>query len=462
MRVPIALVLIAVFVAAAAYVADHPGQVDITWQGWEIETSVGVLAAVVLAVVAVLLTLASTLRGLVRIPGNFARRRRERRRRAGYTALAGGFAAIAAGDTLEAQRAARRAATLLDDAPLTLALSAQTAELEGNAVASHRLQAAMLEQPATALLGLRGLFVEAMRVGDHAAALDFAERARRLRPVLPWAVEGVLELQLRAGRWEEARDTLADAARRHIVPNERARRHRSAILIELSRAAERRGELRTAASLAAQAVTLTPSRAAPACREAEALVALGRTRAATKAIERAWRNTPHPELARLYEGLHSDEAPLTRLTSAQGLAGENPDCEDSHVIVAEAALAARLWGEARRHLSLATAAAPPPGPSRRLCRLMARLEDSEHSDSAAAREWLDRAVTAPPDPRYVCTRCGSEGAVWHALCPDCGGFDTLAWQQGAASPRPVATAPVLDLPSAPRLPPPNSLAAPRQ
>jgi HemY protein len=462
MRVPVALFLIAVFVAAAAYVADHPGQVDITWQGWEVETSVGVLAAAVFAVVAVLLTLGSILRGLVQMPGNFARRRRERRQRAGYTALVGGFAALAAGDSLEAQRAARRAATLLDDAPLTLALSAQSAELDGDAAAAHRLKAAMLEQPETALLGLRGLFVEAMRAGDHAAALDFAERARRLRPLLPWAVEGVLELQLRAGRWEEARDTLADAARRHIVPNERARRHRSAILIELSRAAERRGELRTAASLAAQAVTLTPSRAAPSCREAEALVALGRTRAAAKAIERAWRNTPHPELARLYEGLHPGEAPLTRLASAQRLAGENPDYEDSHVIVAEAALAARLWGEARRHLALAVAASPPPGPSRRLCRLSARLEDSEHNDSAAAREWLDRAVTAPPDPRYVCTSCGGEGPVWHALCPDCGGFDTLAWRQGAAPPRPAVTDSVLAPTPAPRLPPPNSLAAQRQ
>ncbi len=112
----------------------------------------------------------------------------------------------------------------------------------------------MLEQPATALLGLRGLFVEAMRVGDHAAALDLAERARRLRPLLPWAVEGVLELELRAGRWEEARDTLADAARRHIVPNERARRHRSAILVRAGAAPpSAAANCAPAASLAAQA-----------------------------------------------------------------------------------------------------------------------------------------------------------------------------------------------------------------
>lgn len=456
MRVPIALILIAIVVAAAAFVADHPGQVEITWQGWEIETSVGVLAGAIVVVLGVLGAVGAVLRWLFRVPANFARRRRERRRRAGYAALAGGFAAIAAGDTPEAQRSARRAAALLDDAPLTLALSAQAAELDGDAAAARRLQTAMLERPETVLLGLRGLYTEARSAGD-AAALDLAERARRLRPQLPWAVEAVLELQIRAGRWTEARDTLADAAHRRIVPPERARRHRSAILVELSRAAERNGELRHAASFAAQAVTLTPDRAAPAIREAEALIALGRTRAAGKAIERAWRSAPHPELRRLYDNLHPADAPLARLTAAQRLAGENPDCEDSRVIVAEAALDARLWGEARRNLSLAVAAAPPPGPSRRLCRLMARLEESEHNDAASARQWLDRAVSAPPDPRYVCTRCGTEESAWHALCPSCGGFDTLAWTAGAMATHPAiaAAAPAQTL-----LPAPTGLARP--
>lgn len=457
MRVPIALILIAIVVAAAAFVADHPGRVDITWQGWEIETSVGVLAGAVVVVLGVLGALGSLLRKVFRMPANFARRRRERRRRAGYASLAGGFAAIAAGDAVEAQRSARRAAALLDDAPLTLALSAQAAQLEGDAAAARRMQNAMLERPETALLGLRGLYLEARQAGDAAAALDLAQRARRLRPQLPWAAEAVLELQMRAGHWDEARDTLADAAHRQIVPLERARRHRSAILVELSRTAERNGERRHAASFAAQAVTLTPDRAAPALREAEALIALGRTRAAGKAIERAWRTTPHPELARLYTGLHADGAPLARLTAAQRLAGENPDSEDSHVLVAEAALDARLWGEARRHLTLAIAAAPPPGPSRRLCRLMARLEESEHDNAAGTREWLDRAVSAPPDPRYVCVSCGGEAPIWHALCPSCGGFDTLAWQAGTAPARtvlaPAAVAPTL-------LPAPTGLAPP--
>ena len=447
MRVPIALVLIAVLVAAAAFVADHPGRVDIVWQGWEVETSVGVLAAALTVVVVVLIAIGGILRRLIRLPRILRRRRRERRRRAGYAALTSGFAAIAAGDPPRARQAARRAALLLDEVPLTLALSAQAAQLDGDADTARHLMTAMLDRPETLLFGLRGLYVDAIRAGDDAAALTLAERARRLRPDLAWAIEAVLALQLRTERWDAARDTLADAARRHVIPPERARHHRGTLLLESSRAAERRGERRQALSLAAQAVALTPDLADPACHQARLLIAQGRVRAARRVIERAWATAPHPELARLHAGLQPDATPLARLAAAQRLAAVSPEAEESHVAVADAALDARLWGEARRHLVRAVETAPTPGPSRRLCRLMARLEESEHADAAGGREWLERAVATPADPRYVCAQCGGECAERPPLCPHCGAFDTLAWSTDAPPPPFAAPTPLLPAPS---------------
>jgi HemY protein len=68
---------------------------------------------------------------------------------------------------------------------------------------------------------------------------------------------------------------------------------------------------------------------------------------------------------------------------------------------------------------------------------MARLEESEAGNMPAAREWLDRAVVAPPDPCYVCTSCGGESLEWQALCRNCGGFDTLQWRSPLAGERAV-------------------------
>ena len=60
--------------------------------------------------------------------------------------------------------------------------------------------------------------------------------------------------------------------------------------------------------------------------------------------------------------------------------------------------------------------------------MMARLEESEHGASAAAREWLMRASLADPDPAWVCAECGEAAAEWTAVCRKCAGFDSLVWR----------------------------------
>src|SRR5581483_10345239 len=214
--------------------------------------------------------LVAVLRAVLAWPRRWRAFRRERRRRAGYAALTGGLVALAAGDAEEAQRQARRAVPLLDDVPLSLVLSAEAARLGGDGAAARAAWTAMLDRPATAVIGLRGLFAEAVQQGDHAAAR--------------WAVEGALALQLRAGRWEEARDSLTDAARLGIVPPARARHHRAVILVELAAAAAAQGDWRHAASLAARAQGLAPDLAPATCRRVEALRVLGRIRAARKTL----------------------------------------------------------------------------------------------------------------------------------------------------------------------------------
>ena len=137
------------------------------------------------------------------------------------------------------------------------------------------------------------------------------------------------------------------------------------------------------------------------------------------------------------------------------LAAQNPEARETHLAVAEAALDAQLWGEARRHLDQALSAPAPPfiarlpnpapfrltpepdedmilrGPTPRLCLMMARLEEAEHGAGPVSREWLDRAVAAMPDPRYVCAACGGESLEWSSLCTHCGSLDALTWRTPA-------------------------------
>jgi HemY protein len=423
----VAFIALGVLAIAAATIANYPGAVYITWQGWEIDTSVGALVAALALLALALWAALSLIAAAIRLPRRFRRSRHERRRRLGELALTRGMTALAAGDAIAAQRQANRAQVLLGARPLALMLGAQAAQLNGDEDAARQRYTALLDQKEGAFFGLRGLTGQALSGGDGEEARRLAERALALHPNAGWASETLFALQTRAGRWEEARATFTAAARRQLLPAGRVEHQRGIILYELSFIAEHQGERRRALSLAVSARRLAPDLAAPAVRHARLLIAEDRRRAARRVVERAWRQSPHPELARLWGELGGSVPALELVTWFEKLAAQNPASIESAIAVAEAALAAQLWGEARRHLGQAIAA-EPDGASRRLCLMMARLEDSEHPEQGHAREWFDRALVAPPDPTYVCARCGGESTEWRSLCSHCHGFDTLGWR----------------------------------
>jgi HemY protein len=270
---------------------------------------------------------------------------------------------------------------------------------------------------------------------------------------MQWAALSCFDLETREGHWEAAHKTLEQLTKRRLISRERARHHRGVIFHELSRTALAGGDRRRALALAGEAQAMTEDLAGPAAHHARLLLGERKGSRAARAVERAWRTAAHPELAQVYGAIHEGEPPLARVKSFERLAAQNPKARESHVALAEAALEAQLWGEARRHLEAATAA----GPTARLCLLTARLEEAEHGDLGAMRAWLDRAVGAMPDPRYICASCSGESLEWCSLCPRCGAFDTLSWGTPAWA---VPTDPLNLAPPLPAAPvgPPNDLA----
>lgn len=429
MRALPAILVLAAITAGAVFIADRPGTVTLTWQGWRVDTSVAVLLFGVALIAVVAALLFHLLRKILGGPKAFLRGRRERRRRRGYRALTQGMVAVAAGDASEARRFAKQADVLLAEPPLTLLLSAQAAQMNGDQQAAQKYFSAMLDRPETEFLGLRGLIMQAWKQNDEAEALRLALRARELRPKTPWVLTSLVELQARAGKWNDAEASLVLATKRQALPQPESRHRRAVMLYEQSREAKAQGRDRDAVRSVGKANALAPEFVPAAARYAEFLAASGHRRHARKVIEAAWHLSPHPDLAAAYDALFADERPLQRLKRLEGLAAQNRDHPESHIALAEAALKARLWGEARRHLAVVGGNEANTTASPRICRLMAELEEAEHNDLPAARLWLARAATtAGLDPLYLCSACGGETGVWSALCPHCHSFDTIEWR----------------------------------
>ena len=70
-------------------------------------------------------------------------------------------------DLAGAQRQAKKADVLLNEPPLTMLLSAQAAQLDGDEQAAEGYFRAMLEREETRFLGLRGLITQAIKRGSR-------------------------------------------------------------------------------------------------------------------------------------------------------------------------------------------------------------------------------------------------------------------------------------------------------
>ena len=99
----------------------------------------------------------------------------------------------------------------------------------------------MLDDEQMAFLGLRGLIGQALREGDQAQALAYAERAFQLRPQTPWVVHSLFDMQAQIGQWKAAQETLDTGLRRKVVTQDKGRTLKALLLVERSRAAERDG-----------------------------------------------------------------------------------------------------------------------------------------------------------------------------------------------------------------------------
>ena len=405
----------------AAWLADHPGQVALTWQGVHVETSFAVLMIAVLLLGLLLVVLFEIIRLLGGAPRRIGHRLRRSRVDRGYQALAQGLVAAAAGDTAAAKALNRRADKLLGHAPATLLLSAQAAQLEGDEVAARARFQEMLEHQETEFLGLRGLLAQAMKEGDWENALQLARRAHLRRPNTPWVLTTLFDLQTRSGLWTEALSTVSDMARHKLIDRSTATRWCPLLHNRWVAAHRSPGRPYEALYLARKAHKLHPD-FAPIAVQASALAEQSnQPRVARKVLESAWKARPHPALAKAYFALGGNSSASERLKLAQRLHELQPRQLESELALAEQAIAAKAWPAAREALERARKL----NPTASVYRLLAEVAQAE-GDGERARAYLAQAVDAAPDHAWLCETTGQVRANWSAFGPD-GRFDSLRW-----------------------------------
>ena len=108
-------------------------------------------------------------------------------------------------------------------------------------------------------------------------------------------------------------------------------------------------------------------------------------------------SSPHPDLALVYAFAKPGEPPRERVKRVKHLASLTPGDIEGPIAVANAAIEAHEWQEARDALAPYLDDRPPA----RICTLMARIEAGELGDKGREREWLARALRAPRDRAWI-------------------------------------------------------------
>lgn len=425
------VLLVFAIAAGLAWLADRPGDLVVTWQGMRHEVSLLAGAVALVCLVAAVMLLWWLIKNIFQSPVLIQRHFRARKRDRAYQSISTGMIAAAAGDADMARRMTRQAAKLLnpDQEPLIKLLDAQAAVLERRNDDARIMFEDMSNDPETRLLGLRGLFMEAERLGQREAARHFALRAAALAPQLQWASAVAIEDRILSGDFDGAVKLLDSQRNSGVAGKEPDKRRRAVVLT--GKAIEIFDRDNSGAKAAAmEANRLAPDLVPAAVTLAKCFFKSGDLRKGSGVIEAAWKIAPHPELAEAYANARLGDTGPDRLKRIRRLTSVNFFHPDAHLALARALFETKDFAEARREADAALTVRPSEG----TFLLLADIEQAEGGGQGKIRALLSKALRAEPDPAW--TADGVALPEWTPISPVTGRLDAFEWKSpmGRAQP----------------------------
>jgi HemY protein len=406
-----------------SWLADRPGELDVTFGGNHYNVPLITAAAGVVAIVAAILIIWWLIKSIIQSPYTLRRHFRARKRDRGYQSLSTGLIAAGAGDAEAARRMTKQAGKLLnsDQEPLIKLLEAQTAMLEGRSDDARKGFEAMIEDPETKLLGLRGLYIEAQRVGAREAARHYAAEAAKEAPQLEWASSAVMGQLCSEGDWDGALK-LVEARKQALAHSKDVVKKERAALLTAKAMATVDVDHAHAKAIALEANKLAPDLVPAAVVAARALFADGEVRKGSKILEAAWKCSPHPDIASTYVYGRAGDTVQDRLKRAKHLVTLRSNNAEGSLAVARAAYEAGDYRLARDNAEQVLRGSPRES----AYLLLADIEEAETGDQGKVRQWLAQAVKAPRDPAW--TADGYVSEQWSPVSPVTGRLNSFEWK----------------------------------
>lgn len=417
------LLLLIPLAVAGDWLLDHPGEMVIFWQDYEISMHTATLALLISVLCLGAVLLALLIYQLVTWPERSRARRRFRTLSRGLKQLTHGVTALALGDEKAATIALKKATAALPNEPLPQLLTAQLLQRQGQQDAARTHLRALLKHEATAQLASRRLIEQHLSRKEWANAIALAEQVRTDTPRDRWVALTLIDLYARE-RNADAMLALTEGWQWQS-PLSKEERHRYAALAHYLSSQE---SIATQAHQRAlrHAVGYAPDFLPALLDYVNALMDADEQRQARKWLLAGWLRAPHHLFIEPILRSIAGHASRTQWRLLKPFV-KGEERAEHHLLRAQLALNLHQPQQAKESLEAALALAE----TKEACTLMAQAEKQLHGEEAANR-WLSRAVNAPASESWICQSCGAAHAAWLSHCQHCDAFDSLRYERPEA------------------------------
>jgi len=416
-------------VALAVWISSYEGQIDVHWQGYDIQISTNFALLVGLFALILLLSVHRFYLFMLNIPAFFRRKRERKKLSKGLKAVTYGLTAMATGDVKHLSYQAHRAASLLGDEhkDLPLILRSYGALENGEYYAAREGFEELMQSKDTLLIGLRGLLMQAFKHQNYDQARGHIDKALRSYPKEAWLVFTAYQLQIIQHDWDSCLKTvrLISKIKNVHIPTDILQKEKTAIMTAYADDLLLEGDKPKAVKMLRKAIKLRPDFVPAVSRLVPLLLEEKQRRAALYVIREAWKRNPHRDLPPLWGLIAPSLKPtdtVKRLRWFEKLIALQPENEEAYLAAAQAAIEDGLWGEARGFCDKAESIRK----SARVYRLRAQVAQSEGNMKLAA-DCLQQASRSDHGQVWVCAKTGRLYDGWMPVAKPHGSFNTIIW-----------------------------------
>ena len=351
MRTLLLILIQAVLLTLLAFwYQQNPGMLEIAWLGYHVQVSVAIFLILTLLLVGGFYGLTRLLLTIFHIPSFFRSRYAKYNQMRGIHAVEDSLVAFIAQDVKLLKKTGKYVGSFLKDSPLNFFFRGEAALLSGDFSKADALFKGLTKHDSMAFAGYYGLMKLALAQKDLPKAIAYGDLSlSQNQHALP-VRKKIADLCLEAHQYDRALQEL-DYLLNLSPKSVSLMKKKAEALYHLSQELAEHDKLKEALSAVEKSLKMKSDNHDALLLQVALLRKLGKEKAASKALEKAWQIAPHVDFTPLYLETKSSKTDLENFKAIQRLVSFAPDHLESDLTLAHYAIAAQLWGPAHDALN---------------------------------------------------------------------------------------------------------------